>query len=282
MSWTPEFWSNLLQTIRQPFITPRDATCKFDQDWPTGLRDIQVRKCKLFVIQGLVTPKWVVLSGPKSNPSELLCLSWLQATFIMIQMNKLAWRQHFPIISLWEIFRRSRVANSVVSSPIWPTFELVRDFMHVLVTCKYKKDQIKNNREKVETSFSHYKSLGVFCCHGNQTFDPICPKTLCSLSPTPVMLHIKFDQDWPTGFRGIQVWMCGRRRTTDHWYTISSLCELNTDVLIIHKPNLTSSYFKKHINGPWKPEARNRTRPNFYACPGYQQLWWWFEQKLMC
>ena len=24
-----------------------------------------------------------------------------------------------------------------------------------------------------------------FCCHGNQSFDPICPKTLCSLSPTP-------------------------------------------------------------------------------------------------
>ena len=45
-------------------------------------------------------------------------------------------------------------ANSVVSGPIWPKFELVRDFMHVLVTRKYKKDRIKNNREKVETSFS--------------------------------------------------------------------------------------------------------------------------------
>ena len=45
--------------------------------------------------------------------------------------------------------------------------------------------------------FPHYKSMGAFCCHGNQSFYPICPKTLCSLSPTPVMLHIKFDQDWP-------------------------------------------------------------------------------------
>ena len=63
--------------------------------------------------------------------------------------------------------------------------------------------------------FPHYKSMGAFCCHGNQSFDPICPKTLCSLSPTPVMLHIKFDQDWPTGFRDIQVWKCGRRRRTD-------------------------------------------------------------------
>ena len=48
----------------------------------------------------------------------------------------------------------SKAANSVVSGPIWPKLELIRDFIHVLVTCKYKKDRIKNNREKVETSFS--------------------------------------------------------------------------------------------------------------------------------
>ena len=72
----------------------------------------------------------------------------------LIKKNELAWRHHFPIISLWEIFRRSRAADSVVSGPIWPKFELVRDFMHVLVTCKYKKDRIKSNREKVDTPFS--------------------------------------------------------------------------------------------------------------------------------
>ena len=49
---------------------------------------------------------------------------------------------------------------------------------------------------------------GAFCCHGNKSFEPICPKTLCSLSPTPMMLHIKFDQDWPTGFWDIQVQKC--------------------------------------------------------------------------
>ena len=56
--------------------------------------------------------------------------------------------------SMGTFLRRSRTANSVVSGLIWPKFELIRDFMHVLVTCKYKKDRIKNNREKVETSFS--------------------------------------------------------------------------------------------------------------------------------
>ena len=41
---------------------------KFDQDWPTGLRDIQVRKCKIFKkIQEQVAPKLVVQSGPKQT-----------------------------------------------------------------------------------------------------------------------------------------------------------------------------------------------------------------------
>ena len=53
----------------------------------------------------------------------------------------------FPIINLWEFFRRSRAANSVVSGPIWPKCEVVRDFMHVHVTCKYKKGRIKSNPE---------------------------------------------------------------------------------------------------------------------------------------
>ena len=128
-------------------------------------------------------------------------------------------------------FRCSRAANSIVSGLIWPKFELVRDFMHVLVTCKYKKDRIKNNREKVETSFSPLRVNGGFLLPWSfdpifpkfsplrvnggfllpWSFDPIFPKTLCSLSPTPVMLHINFDQDWPTGFKDIQVWKCGLR-----------------------------------------------------------------------
>ena len=148
--------------------------------------------------------------GPKLNSSELLCLSWLPATLMMIRskMNELAWRHHFPIISLWEIFYTSRAANSVVSGPTWPKFELVQDFMHILVTCKYKKDRLKTTEKRWRHHFQYYKSMGSFCCHGNQSFDPICPKILSSLSPTPRILHIKFDQDWPTGFRDIQVQKC--------------------------------------------------------------------------
>ena len=95
-----------LKTLRSLSPTPMMLHIKFDQDWPTGFRDIQVQKFEIFVTQGQVTPKWVVWFGPKSNSTELLCLCWLPATLMMIwwKMNELAWRQHFPIISLWEIF----------------------------------------------------------------------------------------------------------------------------------------------------------------------------------
>ena len=52
----------------------------------------------------------------------------------------------FPIISLWEIFQTLKAVNSIVSGPIWPKFELIRDLMHVLVACKYKQNRIKKRK----------------------------------------------------------------------------------------------------------------------------------------
>ena len=40
------------------------------------------------------------------------------------------------------------------SGRIWPNFELIQAFMHVLIACKHKKDQMKNSGENVMTSFS--------------------------------------------------------------------------------------------------------------------------------
>ena len=44
--------------------------------------------------------------GQKSNSLELLCLSWLPATLMIIwlKMNELARWHQFSIISLWELF----------------------------------------------------------------------------------------------------------------------------------------------------------------------------------
>ena len=40
------------------------------------------------------------------------------------------------------IFYHSRANNSKVHHPIWPEIELVRDFMTILVTCKFEEDLI--------------------------------------------------------------------------------------------------------------------------------------------
>ena len=44
------------------------------------------------------------------------------------------------------------------------------------------------------------------------------------------MLCIKFEQDWPTSFRDIQVWKCWRRTGKGSCYSISSPCEPSAQV----------------------------------------------------
>ena len=51
-------------------------------------------------------------------------------------------------------FKRSRAANYAVLGRIWLKFELVRDIMVVLVTCKYEEDPVKNEGARVLTRFS--------------------------------------------------------------------------------------------------------------------------------
>ena len=51
-------------------------------------------------------------------------------------------------------FRRSRAANSEVSSGILPKFKLIQAFIVVLLTCKNEEDPIKNEGARVLTKFS--------------------------------------------------------------------------------------------------------------------------------
>ena len=65
-------------------------------------------------------------------------------------------------------FRRSRAANSAVSSQIWPNFEVLRVLMHVIITCKHEKDRIKTAEKKWQHIVFHYNPIR---CHGNQLSD---------------------------------------------------------------------------------------------------------------
>ena len=45
---------------------------------------------------------------------------------------------------------------------IWSNFKIIKALMYVIFNCKIEKDPIKNSREKVETSLSNYKPMGIF------------------------------------------------------------------------------------------------------------------------
>ena len=69
-------------------------------------------------------------------------------------MKVLECSQHFSHYKSMEIFSDAQEAvNSPVLGPIWPNFELVQDVIDVLITWKYKEDQIKNEGTRVVTSF---------------------------------------------------------------------------------------------------------------------------------
>ena len=56
-----------------------------------------------------------------------------------------------------------------VNGQMWPEFEL-RDFMPVLVTCKFDHDRIKNKVVMSCISFLHYKPMGkIFNAQGHVT-----------------------------------------------------------------------------------------------------------------
>ena len=74
-----------------------------------------------------------------------------------------------------------------------------------LLPARIKKNKSKMKELEWSQDFPHYNPMGAICCHGNQSSDPILPKTQCSKSPIPMMLLMKFDYDWPAGFRDIHV-----------------------------------------------------------------------------
>ena len=131
--------------------------------------------------QGQITLVLVSVSGRNLNSSKLSCMSSLPARMRMIdsKMKELEWSQcfsHYKSMGIFQIARGQLTPQSLVRSG--PNFELVRDLMDVLVTCKYEENPIKNEGARVDTTFSPIITLmGAICCHGNQSSNPTWSKT---------------------------------------------------------------------------------------------------------
>ena len=100
--------------------------------------------------------QWSDLAEFQSHPSSRVCYHYLQSMKrIRSRTAEQKWRHRFSHYGdfFQTFFRRSRAAYSAVGGPIRPKFELVRALMHVIVTCKFEKERVKNSREKVETPF---------------------------------------------------------------------------------------------------------------------------------
>ena len=68
---------------------------------------------------------------------------------IQSKIKALEWPQRFSHYNYGDFSRHSMAANSKVHGRIWLKFELIPDFMIVLITCKNEEDPIKNEGASV-------------------------------------------------------------------------------------------------------------------------------------
>ena len=131
------------------------VTCKNEEDpiKNEGERVLTTLYINFSDAQGQITLELVVVSGRNLNSSKPSCMSLLPVRMRMIdiKMKELDCSQDFAHYKYGDFSRRSRADNSAV---LGPNFELVRDVMDVLVTCKYEEDPIKNEGARVLTKFS--------------------------------------------------------------------------------------------------------------------------------
>ena len=63
---------------------------------------------------------------------------------------------------LWlSLLLPSMKMRSKLRALVWPQHKIMI-FQTLLVTCKNEEDPLKNNGARVATTFSHYKSMGIF------------------------------------------------------------------------------------------------------------------------
>ena len=75
----------------------------------------------------------------------------------------------------------------MVGGGIWPKFELIQAFMHVLVTCRNEDDSIKKEGARVVTTFFNYESMFLF---------PRRPTAENSTALSPIWPNIELVRDF--------------------------------------------------------------------------------------
>ena len=94
------------------------------------------------------------------------------------KMKAIEWSQHFSHYKSMGIFQEAQeqpTPQSLVGSClILNPYEIL--WLSSL-PAGIKKNQSKMKEIELSQDFFHYNPMGAICCHGNQSFDPIYPKT---------------------------------------------------------------------------------------------------------
>ena len=91
--------------------------------------------------QGQVSPQSMIGSDRISNLSETYGCPHYLHPIKMKALNGI-------------FFRCSKADISVVSDGLWPSFELIQAFMHVVDTCKSEDDPVKNKKLAASKAYS--------------------------------------------------------------------------------------------------------------------------------
>ena len=153
---------------------------KFDQDWPTGLRDIHVSNCKYIrMFLGLKGISEVTI-----RPEFKLVRDFMPVLASFEKPGMI-----FPLYVYGKLFRRSRAPNyewmvrfgrNSKASEIVCLSSLPASLMKI------------GSKLKAFTwihRLPHYKTMRAFCCHGNHSFGGIFSKPKGSLYPITLMIH---------------------------------------------------------------------------------------------
>ena len=147
--------------------TPMMLHIKFDHDWPTGFRDIQVQKCEIFVIQGQVTPKFKSLIRPEIKLVQAFMPVLVTTNFDddSIKNERASTESAF---SHYKSMGNFLDAQGQLTPSQWSNQAEI--LCMSLLPASIKRIGSKTTEKRWRHSFPHYKSMGAFCCHGNLEF----------------------------------------------------------------------------------------------------------------
>ena len=183
--WKPEFWSSLPQNVMQPSPHPNDATHKIWSRLANWLQRHSSSKVWNFVTQGQVSPKMSGRIRPKIELIKAFMLIQVISNFDDDSIKnewasiETAFSHYKSMGNVLDAQGQLSPKSVVLSGRNLNSFKIL---CMSSLPASIKKIGSKATEKRWRHHFPHYKSMGNFCCHGHQSFDPICLKTLCSLS----------------------------------------------------------------------------------------------------